>query len=524
MQRGRIPVAGFLLVLSVMSAALAFEFGDNGLHRLAETGDASAEYALGLSYSEGLGVPQDYAEATKWYRKAAEHGHVGAQFSLAVMYYDGSGVPQDYVEAAKWYRKAAENGHVRGQFSLAGMYHEGRGVPQDYTEAMKWSRMAAEQGHASAQFNLGVMYDSGQGVTQNYKEAMKWYRMAAEQGHASAQFNLGVMYDSGQGVTQNYKEAIKWYREAADQGDASAQYNLGSMYVRGAGVPQDYVQAHMWRNLAAANAPSDKRAAWEKTRDAIAADMTPAQIAEAQRRAQEWRPSTSASSSSEPPPPPPPPPPATEPAPAPAPSLMASGTCFAITPDGYLLTAHHVATAGKNVWVRLPDGRSVAAKVAKSLRSVDLAVLKVDVPTPNYLELADSGSANTGDKVFTLGFPASTILGTEPKFTDGSVSALSGPGDDATFLQVSVPIQPGNSGGPLVNEKGKVVGIVAATAAVEAFFGATGSLPQNVNWAVNADFARTLFKQPKTASASAPSRQAVIEKTKKALGYVMAFE
>ena len=87
------------------------------------------------------------------------------------------------------------------------------------------------------------------------------------------------------------QEDIADVRARAEQGDASAQFNLGVMYARGRGVPQDYVQAHKWVNLAASRATSDDRKS-TKTRDAIAAQMTPEQVAEAQRLAREWKPKT----------------------------------------------------------------------------------------------------------------------------------------------------------------------------------------------------------------------------------------
>jgi len=114
----------------------------------------------------------------------------------------------------------------------------------------------------------------------------------AEQGDAQAQNSLGVRYDTGQGVPQNYAEAIKWFRMAAEQGDAAAQYNLGSMYGLGRGVPQDYVQAHMWVNLAASMSQAEENERYANYRKLIAEEMTPAQIAEAQRLAREWKPKT----------------------------------------------------------------------------------------------------------------------------------------------------------------------------------------------------------------------------------------
>ena len=114
-------------------------------------------------------------------------------------------------------------------------------------------------------------------------------------GNAAAQFNLGVMYHDGQGVPQDYAEAVKWYRIAAEQGHPSSQYNLGVMYDKGEGLPQDYVQAHRWYNLAAATfTDKTNREQAASNRDLIAKQMTPAQVAEAQKLAREWNPKTSA--------------------------------------------------------------------------------------------------------------------------------------------------------------------------------------------------------------------------------------
>ena len=75
------------------------------------------------------------------------------------MYAEGQGVPQDYAEAVKWFRLAADQGNATAQYNLGLMYDKGQGVPQNYAEAVKWYRLAADQGNAVAQFNLGVMYD-----------------------------------------------------------------------------------------------------------------------------------------------------------------------------------------------------------------------------------------------------------------------------------------------------------------------------------------------------------------------------
>jgi len=202
-----------------------------------------AQNMIGTMYANGEGVPQDYAEAMRWYRKAVEQGNAKAQTNLGIIYENGHGIPQNYAEAMRWYRKAAEQGHAQAQHKLGVMYENGHGVPQDYAEAMRWYRKAAEQGSAQAQNNLGVMYVNGEGVPQDYAEAMRWFRKAAEQGSAIAQNNLGYMYRNGQGVRQDYAEAVRWYRKAAEQGLASAQFSLGYMYYYGQGVSMNKQEA-----------------------------------------------------------------------------------------------------------------------------------------------------------------------------------------------------------------------------------------------------------------------------------------
>jgi len=95
------------------------------------------------------------------------------------MYATGQGVPENNAEAVKWYRKAAERGDADAQFALGFIYAKGLGVPQDYAEAIKWTRKAADQGQALAQYNLGVAYSNGQGVPQDYVQSYYWYSLAA---------------------------------------------------------------------------------------------------------------------------------------------------------------------------------------------------------------------------------------------------------------------------------------------------------------------------------------------------------
>jgi hypothetical protein len=141
----------------------------------AEQGDPKAQFDLGKMYSQGLGVPQDYAQAARWNRKAADQGDAHAQYGLGLGYNRGEGVSQNSAEAVRWYRKAADQGYVNAQDALGSMYRFGQGVPQDDTEAARWYRKAADQGDESAQILIGYMYYHGQGVSRNYPEAVRWF-------------------------------------------------------------------------------------------------------------------------------------------------------------------------------------------------------------------------------------------------------------------------------------------------------------------------------------------------------------
>jgi TPR repeat protein len=122
---------------------------------------------------------------------------------------------------------------------------------------------------------------------QDYATAARLYRSLAEQGRAAAQHQLAKMYENGEGVARDFPEALKWYRRAADQGHAGAQLYLGGMYFAGDGVPRDFVQADVWYRLSEA---AGQGAYASQAREKVEKEMTPAQLAEANRRVREWRP------------------------------------------------------------------------------------------------------------------------------------------------------------------------------------------------------------------------------------------
>lgn len=178
-------------------------------------------------------------------------------------------------------------------------------------------------------------------------------------------------------------------------------------------------------------------------------------------------------------------------------TLVGNGTGFFVTPNGHLLTNHHVVEDADFVVVRL--GEDYHEATIQDLDSNnDLALLKIDAVT-KPLPLPSSPSYQRGGEVMTLGYPFGPLTGYSQKATFGRINDLRGLHDDPRLLQMDVPIQPGNSGGPLFNTKGEVIGIVASKINDAAILDLAGTVPQNMNFAVKADYALPLLGTLKSA-------------------------
>jgi TPR repeat protein len=449
---------------------------------------SGSSVVFGDDLQDGLDAYErkDYETAHRLILPLAEQGGVEAQSKLGLMYFKGYGVPQDYNEAVKWYRLVAEQGDADAQFNLGLMYLRGQGVAEDQTKAVKWFRLAAEKRNADAQLRLGMMYEVGYGIPQDYKEAVKWYRLAAEQGLAAGQIELGLMYEKGKGVLQDYQEAVRLYRLSAEQGNASAQYNLGGMYYKGKGVSPDYVLAHIWWNIAGSNGYKDAI----KNRKQVETEMSPSQIEKAQQLARNWKPGDRIRTAESPPSSTPQP--STPQPPKSKDVAITTGTGFLFGSQDYIITNYHVVKGTSAVKVKFTNEEMIDATVVGRDIQNDVAVLKL-TKSPSFqsreMKFGDSSMVRMGDKVFTIGYPHTRIMGLKPKYTEGVISAVTGIKDNPTVFQTTVPIQPGNSGGPLFNDKGEVVGLTTSSLSLLAIE-SMGAIPQSVNYAVKSSFVK----------------------------------
>jgi serine protease Do len=158
--------------------------------------------------------------------------------------------------------------------------------------------------------------------------------------------------------------------------------------------------------------------------------------------------------------------------------IASTGSGFYLGPD-ILVTAEHVVAACASV--TLADGRPV--EVLATDRALDVAALRAPAPARRWLSLAER-RPRLGQRVHAAGFPYYSIAGTSLNLTGGNVSALAGVDDDARFFSFTAPVQPGNSGGPLIDARGAVLGLVVARLSEDFIAETTGTLPQNVNYAL----------------------------------------
>lgn len=189
--------------------------------KLAETGNATAMFNLGLHCAKGHGIKRDFEKAAEWMEKAAEAGDDDAPRLIG-----------KYRKLACAVKKAAD-GDAQAQADLAeglmelGGSLEQAGVGDDYTESVKWAKLAAAQGNADAMWVLALAYEHGRGVDKNIDVAIEYYKKGAELGNAACQHSLGCYYARGDYLKKDNEKAIELFRKSAAQGYELAIKDLG---------------------------------------------------------------------------------------------------------------------------------------------------------------------------------------------------------------------------------------------------------------------------------------------------------
>jgi S1-C subfamily serine protease len=161
--------------------------------------------------------------------------------------------------------------------------------------------------------------------------------------------------------------------------------------------------------------------------------------------------------------------------------LFATGSGFYVSGDGQVVTnAHVVQGCAEMRSASIGPIRTVAIDPQS-----DLALLATNNKPKVFAQLQGGRGARLGENVIAVGFPLHGLLSSDPIVTTGTISALSGMNNDRRSVQISAPVQPGNSGGPLLGDTGSVVGVIVGKLNALRVAGATGDIPQNVNFAVS---------------------------------------
>ena len=500
--------ANYLLASALLSNDSTENYVDEIVERLTSAASENhvlAQYALGNWLSESTAGELAVEEALGWFRKAAENGYPRAQFELAALYEIGGYHGQDAREALRWYREAEKYGEVRARLRIGRLLRAAAISADDFNKAREWFVKADSAGDNLAKFYIGEMYFLGEGQSEDPSIGFAWTkRMIALEpqlfsnleefalgGSLFAQLTIAKAHATEDSGFYEPAKAFDWFLTAALQGNVLAAREVGDFYVTGLGVEQDLAEGQMWleRAAEAGDVPASmllrelevekqRREAAEKVAQEKAAKE--AEIAEKERKAAEEESAgdrereecvpTADDEKLE---------------------IVGQGSGFIINPDGYLVTNFHVVTEGDDEDWEYCDAVSVTdydqnhrwAKWIGDDPKQDLAVLKTCAPSRSFAFLRDgSRLLQAGEAVYAYGFPvaASSLA----KITDGIISTLVGPGDDSSYLQHTAPITFGNSGGPLLDKFGLVVGVNQGGHAVVSDEGeATGFAP-GVGYAV----------------------------------------
>jgi V8-like Glu-specific endopeptidase len=172
------------------------------------------------------------------------------------------------------------------------------------------------------------------------------------------------------------------------------------------------------------------------------------------------------------------------------------GSGFVIQPNGYILTNYHVIKNATRITITVPGRQAVAARLVTSDQEKDLAILQVSLRNLTALPIASSEAVQVLDSVTVLGYPLPDELGTALSASDGKVNAVrEGRNSSTSLFQIDANVNPGNSGGPLLNNHGEVVGIVVAKINSLQYAKENGSLPERINFAIPINEAQALLRK-----------------------------
>lgn len=369
----------------------------------------------------------------------------------------------------------------------------------DDEEALSHYLMASDLGSGAASHAMAEIHLRRGYLDKCFECALK----ASEQGHEPAMRYVARAYKNGKGTLKNIGKSTFWLLRSAEAGNAHSMTKVALAYIEGFGVPENPMEGLAWLYVAEFRR-NDEAAQLIKGAEA---KLNNSLILMAQDRAKVIidlisaghitygsslagsAPSTVGQGSAS----------------KPKHDSKGSGSGSIVSPSGHIVTAAHVIKGATYLEVVTPTGTH-SATVLSVDDANDVALLKVEQAFESHIPVGRSSEVRLGQTVATIGFPNIGIQGHSPKVTQGMISGENGVQNDIRMWQISVPIQPGNSGGPLLDDQGRLVGVVVASLSLRAIQ-ITGSVPQNVNYAIKGAYLEPLLNFHKVAVAQ-PSHAA----------------
>jgi TPR repeat protein/S1-C subfamily serine protease len=464
---------------------------------------AHADVAQGLEAFNRL----QFVEARKELAEPAAKGNPDAMAVMGEMLWRGQGGARDEIRARDYITQSEKQGSLYGTYFLGRMLMFGWLVPKDEKRGIDMVKDAANKGLALAQANLGAWIANGTyGHEKSDAIALTWFQAAAEKNNAIAMNWIGGFYEQGRGgLTKDPLVGIEWFKKSAARNNPFGLTAVGRMYATGVGVPADgneslrwfylaVVQndpnaylwianvfeygrggvaknpslAYSWQHALPADATAELLKESSETKERLAKTLSRAEIDEAIRQARGVVESAVAAAKSA--------------------ALQAGsepysarkgvyGSGVVVSRAGDIITNEHVIQGCTNVRIQ-PQGNAVKI-VAKDAKN-DLALLRVEgVRIPSVRTRSGRG-IRLGDELVAVGYPLRDLISTGPTVTTGIVNALSGVNNDTSAFQMSATVQPGSSGGPIVDTHGLLVGIVRSRLLPNGPIS-----PQNVNFGIN---------------------------------------
>ncbi len=170
-----------------------------------------------------------------------------------------------------------------------------------------------------------------------------------------------------------------------------------------------------------------------------------------------------------------------------------TGTGFIINNQGYAITNYHVIDECQNMTAYL-NSNPILGKIAFKDSLNDLAILKLDFKSQAFARFRSSRYFLLGEKVLVAGYPLQDVLASDLNFTTGILSSLGGLNNDKKRLQITAPVQPGNSGGPLMDTSGNIIGVIVSKLDAVSMMESNKDIPQNINFAIKGKIARSFLK------------------------------